>query len=84
MCVVDCGTAITLDMLGADGVHQGGLIFPGVEMLKQMLLKNTAVNSSSRAQKPANLFAMGTDDAINSGIPFLRILNEDLPCENAR
>lgn len=73
VCVVDCGTAITLDMLGADGVHQGGLIFPGVEMLKQMLLKNTAVNSLSRAQKPANLFAMGTDDAINSGALYVAV-----------
>ncbi|GAA3979921.1 type III pantothenate kinase [Allohahella marinimesophila] len=29
VCVVDCGTAITVDFLAADGVHEGGLIAPG-------------------------------------------------------
>jgi type III pantothenate kinase len=71
VCVVDCGTAITVDMLAAAGVHQGGLILPGVEMMKQMLLKNTAVENGTRTSAPANLFAMGTEDAINSGALYM-------------
>ena len=70
-CIVDCGTAITLDMLTADGVHQGGLILPGVEMMKHMLLKNTAVKNASGTQRFAKLFAMGTEDAINSGALYM-------------
>jgi len=70
-CIVDCGTAITLDMLAADGVHQGGLILPGVKMMKHMLLKNTAIKYSSCKQDSANLFAMGTEDAINSGALYM-------------
>ena len=73
VCVVDCGTAITLDMLAADGVHQGGLILPGVGMLQQLLLKNTALTNSSRAQKPASPFAMGTADAINDGALYMAV-----------
>ena len=37
VCIVDCGTAITLDLLLADGQHRGGLILPGIEMLKRAL-----------------------------------------------
>lgn len=70
-CIVDCGTAITLDMLAADGVHQGGLILPGIEMMKQMLLKNTAVVNTSTTQQAAKLFAMSTGDAVNSGALYM-------------
>jgi len=72
-CIVDCGTAITLDMLAADGAHQGGLILPGVEMMKHMLLKNTAVTNAACTQEPAKLFAMGTEDAINSGALYMAV-----------
>jgi type III pantothenate kinase len=70
-CTVDCGTAITLDMLAADGVHQGGLILPGIEMMKQMLLKNTAVVNTSTTQQAAKLFATSTGDAVNSGALYM-------------
>jgi type III pantothenate kinase len=72
-CVVDCGTAITLDMLAADGAHQGGLILPGVEMMKHMLLQNTSVKNTSCTQGPANLFATGTEDAVNSGALYMAV-----------
>jgi len=29
-CIIDCGSAITLDVLDAHGQHQGGLILPGL------------------------------------------------------
>ncbi len=41
MCVIDCGTAITVDAVDADGQHQGGLIVPGLEMMRGALLKHT-------------------------------------------
>ena len=71
LCIVDCGSAITLDMLAADGVHHGGLILPGVEMMRQMLLKNTALNNTFSTQACANLFATGTEDAMNSGALYM-------------
>jgi type III pantothenate kinase len=60
-------------MLAADGAHQGGLILPGVEMMKHMFLKNTAVKNTSRCQGLANLFAVDTDDAINSGALYMAV-----------
>jgi len=36
-CIVDCGTAITVDLIDADGNHQGGLISPGVNADEKVL-----------------------------------------------
>jgi type III pantothenate kinase len=41
LCVVDCGTAITLDVLSANGQHLGGLIIPGVATMHKALKNNT-------------------------------------------
>ncbi|HKJ09958.1 MAG TPA: type III pantothenate kinase [Gammaproteobacteria bacterium] len=40
-CVVDCGTAITIDVLGADGAHLGGLITPGLRLMRRSLSAGT-------------------------------------------
>lgn len=42
LCVVDCGSAITIDYLDDRGHHQGGYILPGMRSLHQALLGNTA------------------------------------------
>ena len=73
VCIVDCGTAITVDLLAADGVHRGGLILPGVAMMQQMLQQDTAVANVPRKEEPAKLFAMGTEDAINSGALYMAV-----------
>jgi type III pantothenate kinase len=41
ICIVDCGTAITIDVLSANGKHQGGLIIPGINTMQESLLNNT-------------------------------------------
>ncbi len=41
--VLDAGTAITYDLLLADGRHLGGLILPGIETMRQALLANTQI-----------------------------------------
>lgn len=38
--VVDCGTAITVDAIDADGRHLGGLISPGFELMTESLASN--------------------------------------------
>ncbi len=40
--VVDCGSAITIDYLSAQGEHLGGYIVPGLQMMRASLLNNTA------------------------------------------
>ncbi len=41
-CIIDCGTAITMDFLNAHGQHLGGLISPGLKLMKKSLLQETA------------------------------------------
>ncbi len=41
-CIVDCGTALTLDVLDRQGRHRGGLISPGLALMTQSLGKGTA------------------------------------------
>ena len=39
--IADCGTAVTIDAINKNGVHQGGLIMPGLSLLKTMLNNGT-------------------------------------------
>lgn len=41
-CIVDCGTALTLDVLDNDGRHHGGLICPGAALMRRSLGQGTA------------------------------------------
>lgn len=40
--IIDAGTAITIDYLNAQGLHYGGWILPGFDVMKNSLLSNTA------------------------------------------
>ena len=41
VCVVDAGSALTLDLLGDDGRHLGGYIIPGPVLMERALLLDT-------------------------------------------
>lgn len=41
-CVVDCGSAITVDYVKQDGQHHGGFIIPGLRLMSESLQRNTA------------------------------------------
>lgn len=42
VCVVDCGSAVTIDALDGSGQHLGGWIAPGLRMQRESLLSQTA------------------------------------------
>jgi type III pantothenate kinase len=42
-CVVDCGTAVTIDLIDAAGLHRGGLILPGLQLMQECLLAGTRI-----------------------------------------
>lgn len=65
-CVVDCGTAITIDVLTADGQHQGGLILPGLAMMRQAVLDRTQIPHVT-ASENSDLLAGDTAGAIAAG-----------------
>lgn len=43
LCVIDAGTALTLDLVQADGRHLGGYILPGLGMMQQCLFEQTEI-----------------------------------------
>ena len=71
-CVVDVGTALTVDLIDGDGVHQGGAILPGPVLMVSSLLKETS-GISRRARSGAagsRMFARNTRDAMEQGARF--------------
>jgi type III pantothenate kinase len=64
-CVVDCGTAITIDGLSASGIHLGGVIFPGVRLMRKALYRDTRQIPIETGQ--AMLFGKDTQDGVWGG-----------------
>jgi len=65
-CVVDCGTAITVDVLDEEAQHLGGLIVPGLHSMRRALTVETAAIEPSvfRAQ---GFLGADTESAIANG-----------------
>ncbi len=66
LCILDCGTAITLDALDADGNHLGGLIVTGVELARDSLSRRAPGIPPARGEG-GTLFATTTADAVAAG-----------------
>jgi type III pantothenate kinase len=66
VCVVDVGTALTVDVVVADGEHVGGLIAPGPDMLKASLVSGTAGIEIDQFGA-ADRFGINTVEAISLG-----------------
>lgn len=65
-CVVDAGTAVTIDALDADGVFRGGVILPGLMLQRAVLLQGTSGIAESEGQGRDPL-ARSTADAVAAG-----------------
>lgn len=71
-CVIDAGTAITIDLVDSKGLHRGGAIVPGPELMVKSLLKNTTgietrAHGGSRGK---GVFARETSAAIEQGAAY--------------
>ena len=64
--VVDCGTAVTVDGLSADGTFTGGVILPGLSLWGESLIGQTSQLKENNLISPP-LFASNTADAIGGG-----------------
>lgn len=73
VCVVGIGTAMTIDLLGADGRHRGGVIVPSPALMVSTLLTQThgirrrAQGGAVGARGP---FGRSTRDAIEQGARY--------------
>ena len=54
VCVVSCGTAVTIDGATGDGRHLGGVIIPGLELMQRSLNQATKGINASRASDPSS------------------------------
>lgn len=65
-CIVDCGTAVTVDALAADGEFRGGAIFPGLRLLRESLLRGTGGIYATEGRSDSAL-GCSTPDAVAGG-----------------
>lgn len=82
-CVVDCGSAITVEYLNDDGEHLGGYIMPGLRVLQGALLANTAEIIVDRTLDSFSISPAGdTSGAVGQGVNFMfKALQEKLVSE---
>jgi len=72
LCIVDAGTALTIDGLDRQGKHLGGLIAPGVHLASQVLDQATSDIAAKRRPEDTelNLFMDNTEGAVRAGALF--------------
>ncbi|WP_210397136.1 type III pantothenate kinase [Motiliproteus sediminis] len=70
-CVVDCGSAITLDYVAADGTHLGGYIMPGLRLMRLGLLGNTQQIRVEHDAPPDTRPGCSTEEAVQHGLHLM-------------
>lgn len=74
LCVLDCGTAITLDYVNAEGRHLGGWIMPGYQTMLHSLASSAAkLEIPERLPADISQLADNTADAITRGTASLLV-----------
>ncbi len=66
--VVDCGTAVTIDALAADGQHLGGVILPGIRLMRESLFRATRQIPPETGE--IQLFGDSTRDGVWGGAAY--------------
>ena len=66
--VIDSGTATTLDVVGADGGFEGGIISPGIYLSMRALHDAAAQLPRIAIQKPAQVVGKDTVSAMQAGV----------------
>jgi type III pantothenate kinase len=73
LCVVDAGTAVKVDSVDAGGRHLGGLIVPGIHMMREALMNRTSdIAWAAEHSTPslAGVLANNTIGAVSRGAVF--------------
>jgi type III pantothenate kinase len=71
--IISAGTATTIDLLGANGVHYGGWILPGLELMQSSLVTNTAQLPMAFREEAFHGFGLSTNQAIIGGCDAAQI-----------
>ncbi len=72
ICIVDAGTAVTIDAIDRNGIHLGGQIIPGLAAMGNALRSDTSdIPAATRTRKDPGrgmaVFASNTDGAVRGG-----------------
>ncbi len=75
LCVVGVGTALTVDLIGADGRHRGGVIVPGPALMVETLFDRThgihrRAQGGSKPRRGRGLFARSTRAGVMQGARY--------------
>ena len=66
--VVDSGTATTIDLMNAQGKHEGGYILPGLSLAKSALTTNTCIPEQPELAQQVKI-PMSTAETMNFSMP---------------
>ncbi len=74
-CIIDCGTAITIDVILKNGQHVGGLIAPGYASQISALKQNTNIVNQNKfkIQNNTTLLQDNTHQCIEQGCRYMSI-----------
>ncbi|MGB1142562.1 MAG: type III pantothenate kinase, partial [Halioglobus sp.] len=73
LCVVDVGSALTIDLVAADGRHEGGYIIPGPDLMERALLLDTGRVRFDEAVDYALEPGRSTAEAVRHGIAVAQV-----------
>ena len=66
--VVDCGTAITFDLVSPEGLYLGGAIAPGIRISTEALHEKCALLPAAKLTRKPPLVGKSTQEALSSGL----------------
>ena len=67
LCVIDAGTAVTVDLVSAEGLHEGGYILPGADLMQRALSNETDRIHVDAAEAPAIVPGNDTQACVTAG-----------------
>ena len=72
ICIVDCGSAITIDLVASSGLHMGGYILPGLRLGVEGLLRGTdkVIVDFDNLSKAVLALGQNTTEAVYNGAVF--------------
>lgn len=68
--VIDCGTALTFDLVTGSGNYAGGIIAPSPEIARDYLTERTALLPRVRLTPPKSVVGKSTGECLRSGLIF--------------
>jgi len=84
-CVVDCGSAITVDVVSGSGSHEGGYILPGMRLMKNSLMTGTKNVQFEDLGVISVQYGKNTTECVGNGINYMILsLFDHLKCRQSK